>query len=161
MVEVTILNCTVGSPFYTVIVIYRLHLQNLPKTDTTPWFQDPDVMVQVVDKIFKAFLIFIQATITSKDSSLTRITKLVMNDNNPVFNQKLQMYVIMPNSNATSLANARPMLNLTVLDWDLTNHKRPIAEVQLPLAHTEGSVVTRRLDIKDCAGFLTCLVENL
>ena len=85
-----------------------------------------------------------------------------MNNNNPVFDETLQIYVIIPNSNATSLENTKPMLNLTVLDWDLTNHRRPIAEVQLPLAHTEGNVVTRRLDIKDCGGFFKCLVaENL
>ena len=48
--------------------------------------------------------------------------------------------------------DAQTMLKLIVLDWDLTNGKRPIAEVELSLAGNEGKVVTRKLDLKDCGG---------
>ena len=45
------------------------------------------------------------------------------------------------------------MLKLIVLDWDVTNGKRPIAEVELSLAAgNEGEVVIRKLDLKDCGG---------
>ena len=57
------------------------------------------------------------------------------------------------------------MLKLTVLDWDLTNSKRPIAEVELPLANSEaGQVVTRRLDLKENGGLNAAqafVVDNL
>ena len=49
--------------------------------------------------------------------------------------------------------DAQALLKLTVLDWDLTNSKRPIAEVELPIANSEaGQVVTRRLDLKENGG---------
>ena len=49
--------------------------------------------------------------------------------------------------------DAQTMLKLIVLDWDVTNGKRPIAEVELSLAAgNEGEVVTRKLDLKDCGG---------
>ena len=60
--------------------------------------------------------------------------------------------------------DAQTMLKLIVLDWDVTNGKRPIAEVELSLAAgnegevvneaagNDGEVVTRKLDLKDCGG---------
>ena len=55
-----------------------------------------------------------------------------------------------------SLENVQPMLNLAVLDKDFTDGERKIAEVQLPLADSEGHSVTRKLDITFCSNFFTC-----
>jgi len=100
-----------------------------------------------------ALLFFLQATIASKNSSWSNITELIMDDNNPVFNQTLQIQV----DRDELLQSSQPILNLTVLDWDWTKHKRPIFGVELPLEDTEGDAVTRRLDIKYCGGFFKCL----
>ena len=56
----------------------------------------------------------------------------------------------------SSLENVQPMLNLAVLDKDSTDGERKIAEVQLPLADSEGHTVTRKLDITFCGNFFTC-----
>ena len=125
----------------------------------------------------------LQATITSKLSSWTNITKLIKDDNSPVFNQTLQIQVsfhyltksrfsLIPLVSTTrksslpkvdrdevlqsSLENVQPMLNLAVLDKDFTDDERKIAEVQLPLADSEGHSVTRKLDITFCGNFFTC-----
>ena len=46
-----------------------------------------------------ALLVLLQATIASGNSSWSKITELIMDNNNPVFNQTLQIQVNMPNSN--------------------------------------------------------------
>ena len=59
-------------------------------------------MVQVIDEYFfqsLVLLILLQATIASGNSSWSNITELIMNNNNPVFNQTLQIQVNMTNSN--------------------------------------------------------------
>jgi hypothetical protein len=117
-----------------------LNCKNLPQTDTLIGNRDPDVKVQ--------------ATITTAtDSRLTNTTEVIMNDKNPVFNQTLQFQVD---------KDAQSMLKLTILDWDLSSSSKPIAEVELPLANSEGKVVTRRLDLEKCGGLnaVQCLVVN-
>jgi len=114
-----------------IVEVTVLNCKNLPQTDSTYGNRDPDVSIQA-------------SITTAKDSRLTETTKLIMNDKNPVFNQTLQFQVD---------KDAQALLKLTVLDWDLTNSERPIAEVELPLANSEaGQVVTRRLDLKENGG---------
>ena len=48
-----------------------------------------------------------------------------------------------------------PQLTLTVLDWDVTNHRRPIATTALPLVG-DGQVRTKKLDLF-CTNFWGCL----
>ena len=48
-----------------------------------------------------------------------------------------------------------PQLTLTVLDWDVTNHRRPIASTSLPLVG-DGQVRTKKLDLF-CTSFWGCL----
>jgi len=92
----------------------------------------------------------VQATIASRSSSWSKITELIMDNNNPVFNQTFQIQV-----DRDELL--QPMLNLTVMDWDWTKPKRPIFGLELPLEDTEGHAVTRRLDTNYCGGFFKCL----
>ena len=48
-----------------------------------------------------------------------------------------------------------PQLTLTVLDWDVTNHRRPIATATLPLVG-DGQVRTKKLELS-CTSFWGCL----